>query len=228
MVCLLQTCCAARSRPTGGRPRPQAGFAFARFPLSQSIFGTARSGQGRAVCARRSEPLTARTVLEHGAEGKAGRGSQGVSPWRGSGAAPRAPYRARFLRAASSNPAAAFQSASASTKFGKSSNTQLFFRGQDREVPLSPKLLDQLRSYYRSLKCKTGWIFPSLQARRSDQPITAKAVWHACREATRRAASPSPSTRTRSATASPLICWTAAPNFPPSRFCWDTLTCATP
>jgi len=79
---------------------PQAGFAFARFPLSQSIFGTARSGQGRAVYARRSEPLTARTVLEHQAEGKAGRGSQGVSPWRGSGAAPRAPYRARFLRAA--------------------------------------------------------------------------------------------------------------------------------
>ena len=59
--------------------------------------------------------------------------------------------------------------------------------GKDREVPLSPKLLDQLRTYYRSLKSKTGWIFPSLQRRRSDQPITAKAIWHACREATRRA-----------------------------------------
>ena len=100
MFCLLLSCRAARGRPKGGRREPQKGFAFARFPLSQSVFGTARSRQGRAGFARRSEPLTARTVLEHRAEGKAGRGSQGVSPWRGSGAAPRAPYRARFLRAA--------------------------------------------------------------------------------------------------------------------------------
>jgi len=59
--------------------------------------------------------------------------------------------------------------------------------GKDREVPLSPKLLEQLRTYYRSVKVRNGWIFPSLQTRRSDQPITQKAVWHACREATRRA-----------------------------------------
>ena len=101
-----------RGRPTGGRIRPQAGFAVARFPLSESIFGTARSRPGRAGCARRrkifsgvekifrSAPWTVRTVLEDGAEGKAGRRFQGVSPWRGSGAAPRAPYRARFWRAA--------------------------------------------------------------------------------------------------------------------------------
>jgi hypothetical protein len=37
MFCLLQTCRAARSRPTGGRTEPQKGFAFARFPyLSES------------------------------------------------------------------------------------------------------------------------------------------------------------------------------------------------
>ncbi len=59
--------------------------------------------------------------------------------------------------------------------------------GKNRDVPLSPKLLDQLRTYYRSMKCKNGWLFPSLQIRRRDQPITSKAVWHACREATRRA-----------------------------------------
>src|SRR5689334_1233338 len=59
--------------------------------------------------------------------------------------------------------------------------------GKDREVPLSPKLLEQLRTYYRSVKQKNGWMFPSLQSRRPNQPITAKAVWHACREATRRA-----------------------------------------
>jgi len=45
-------------------------FAFAPFPFSEWIFGTARSGQGRAYFAWRSEPLTARTVLEHGREGK--------------------------------------------------------------------------------------------------------------------------------------------------------------
>ena len=59
--------------------------------------------------------------------------------------------------------------------------------GKDREVPLSPKLLAQLQTYYRSVKVRNGWLFPSLQNRRPDQPITHKAVWHACREATRRA-----------------------------------------
>jgi site-specific recombinase XerD len=59
--------------------------------------------------------------------------------------------------------------------------------GKDREVPLSPKLLDQLRTYYRSVRRRNGWLFPSLQTRRPNQPITPKAVWHACREATRRA-----------------------------------------
>lgn len=59
--------------------------------------------------------------------------------------------------------------------------------GKDREVPLSAKLLDQLRTYYRSLKRKNGWLFPSLQMRRVDQPITNKAVWHVCRQASHRA-----------------------------------------
>jgi site-specific recombinase XerD len=59
--------------------------------------------------------------------------------------------------------------------------------GKDREVPLSPKLYQQLRTYYRSVRRRNGWLFPSLQTRRPDQPITQKTVWHACREATRRA-----------------------------------------
>jgi integrase len=59
--------------------------------------------------------------------------------------------------------------------------------GKDREVPLTPKLLDQLRTYYRSVRRRNGWLFPSLQTRRPNEPITHKAVWHACREATRRA-----------------------------------------
>jgi integrase/recombinase XerD len=59
--------------------------------------------------------------------------------------------------------------------------------GKDREVPLSPKLYEQLRTYYRSVRQRNGWLFPSLQKRRPGQPITQKVVWHACREATRRA-----------------------------------------
>ena len=59
--------------------------------------------------------------------------------------------------------------------------------GKDREVPLSPKLHEQLRSYYRSVRHRNGWLFPSLQRRRPDQPITPKAVWYACRDAARRA-----------------------------------------
>jgi integrase/recombinase XerD len=59
--------------------------------------------------------------------------------------------------------------------------------GKDREVPLSLKLLEQLRIYYRSLKHKTGWVFPSLQERHRGEPMTDKAVWHACEFAARRA-----------------------------------------
>ena len=59
--------------------------------------------------------------------------------------------------------------------------------GKDREVPLSPRLYQQLRTYYRSVRRRNGWLFPSLQTRRPEQPITQKTVWHACREATRRA-----------------------------------------
>ncbi len=59
--------------------------------------------------------------------------------------------------------------------------------GKDREVPLSPKLHEQLRAYYRSVRRRNGWLFPSLQTRRPDQPVTQKTVWYACRDAARRA-----------------------------------------
>jgi integrase len=58
---------------------------------------------------------------------------------------------------------------------------------KSREVPLSPKLLDQLRTYYRSLQRRNGWMFPSRLVKRPNDPITQKAVWHACRESMRRA-----------------------------------------
>ena len=56
-----------------------------------------------------------------------------------------------------------------------------------REVPLSQKLLDQLRHYYGSLKRRNGWMFPSLQLKRPQDAITDKVVWHACRVSARRA-----------------------------------------
>ena len=59
--------------------------------------------------------------------------------------------------------------------------------GKDRDVPLSEKLREQLRTHYRAVRQRNGWLFPSLQTRRPDQPITQKAVWHACRLASRRA-----------------------------------------
>jgi integrase/recombinase XerD len=54
---------------------------------------------------------------------------------------------------------------------------------QDREVPLSPKLLDTLRVYWRWMKPKT-FLFPgTVNGRRADVPITSNVVWLACRQA---------------------------------------------
>jgi integrase/recombinase XerD len=58
---------------------------------------------------------------------------------------------------------------------------------KSREVPLSPKLLDQLRLYYGSLKRHNGWMFPSLQRKRPKDAVTEKTVWHACRVSAERA-----------------------------------------
>ena len=51
---------------------------------------------------------------------------------------------------------------------------------RDRDVPLSPKLLEELRSWWR-LKKPRGYLFPSTAGQRGvDQPISDKTVWHAC------------------------------------------------
>jgi integrase/recombinase XerD len=57
---------------------------------------------------------------------------------------------------------------------------------KDRDVTLSPRLLEVLRAYWRWRKPKT-YLFPSYQRKRSEQPISAKTVWYAVREAARRA-----------------------------------------
>ena len=59
--------------------------------------------------------------------------------------------------------------------------------GRDRYVPLSPKLLETLREYWRWMKPKT-WLFPgAVDGWRADKPITPKVVWDACRSAAERA-----------------------------------------
>ncbi|HEY0724236.1 MAG TPA: site-specific tyrosine recombinase/integron integrase [Pyrinomonadaceae bacterium] len=57
---------------------------------------------------------------------------------------------------------------------------------KDRDVTLSPRLLEVLRAYWRWRKPKT-YLFPSSQRKRSEHPISAKTVWYAVREAARRA-----------------------------------------
>jgi integrase/recombinase XerD len=60
--------------------------------------------------------------------------------------------------------------------------------GKDREVPLSPTLHQELRQHYRRLARKPQlWLFPGGRNHTSDDPITDKVVWLACRNAAERA-----------------------------------------
>jgi len=58
---------------------------------------------------------------------------------------------------------------------------------RDRDVPLSAKLLETLREYWRWMKPQT-YLFPgTLNQWRADVPISAKMAWHACHQAAERA-----------------------------------------
>jgi site-specific recombinase XerD len=59
---------------------------------------------------------------------------------------------------------------------------------KDRDVLLSPRLLDELRQHWRRLRKPSVWLSPSRYGRSSDRPITPKGIYHACKEAARRAA----------------------------------------
>ena len=56
---------------------------------------------------------------------------------------------------------------------------------KDRDLPLSPTLLENLRVYWRRLKPRT-YLFPSRMYRDHEQPISDKAVWLACTEAAKK------------------------------------------
>jgi len=60
-------------------------------------------------------------------------------------------------------------------------------KGQkDRDVTLSPRLLEVLCAYWKWRKPKT-YLFPSYHSKRREQPISSKTVYYAVREAARRA-----------------------------------------
>src|SRR6266702_1485745 len=57
---------------------------------------------------------------------------------------------------------------------------------KDRDLPLSPALLETLRAYWRWLKPRT-YLFPSRMHRDCERPISDKTVWQACIKAAKRA-----------------------------------------
>ena len=57
---------------------------------------------------------------------------------------------------------------------------------KDRDVMLSPVLLEALREHWRRLKPKT-WLFPGNRSHTGPGPITSKVIWHACHQAALRA-----------------------------------------
>jgi site-specific recombinase XerD len=59
--------------------------------------------------------------------------------------------------------------------------------GHDRDVPLSEKLLETLRVYWRWMKPKR-YLFPgTVKNWRADVPVTTKVPWEACQQAAKRA-----------------------------------------
>jgi integrase/recombinase XerD len=57
---------------------------------------------------------------------------------------------------------------------------------KDRDVTLSPRLLEVLRDYWKWRKPKT-YLFPSYHSKRREQPISSRTVYYAVCEAARRA-----------------------------------------
>jgi integrase/recombinase XerD len=59
---------------------------------------------------------------------------------------------------------------------------------KDRDVMLSPKLLEALREYWRGLRRKPrNWLFPGGRSHTGDRHISPKTIWNACGSAAQRA-----------------------------------------
>jgi site-specific recombinase XerD len=60
--------------------------------------------------------------------------------------------------------------------------------GKDRDIVLSPRLLEELQQHSQRLRRESAvWLFPGGTHHTADTPITNKVVWHACRESAKRA-----------------------------------------
>lgn len=59
---------------------------------------------------------------------------------------------------------------------------------KDRDVMLSPTLLEALREHWRSLRRKPKtWLFPGNRWHTGEKPIDTKVIWMACKQAAKRA-----------------------------------------
>src|ERR1700688_609443 len=59
---------------------------------------------------------------------------------------------------------------------------------KDRDIMLSPKLLETLREHWRGLQRKpSAWLFPGNPWHTVDTPVTTKVVWDACKKAAQQA-----------------------------------------
>ena len=89
---------------------------------------------------------------------------------------------------------------------------------RDRDVPLSPKLLEALREYWRWKK-PTIYLFPSTAGQRGvDAPISDKVVWWAVQKQHAAPASRERLVHIRSDIHSPRSCWRPERIFEPSSF----------
>jgi integrase len=60
--------------------------------------------------------------------------------------------------------------------------------GKDRDIVLSPHLLEEFKQHYRRLRRKPAeWLFPGGRHHTAEYPISDKVVWYACCEAAKRA-----------------------------------------
>ena len=70
---------------------------------------------------------------------------------------------------------------------------------KDRDVMLSPRLLEELRQHWLRLRRKTsGWLFPGNRWHTANHPIDAKTLYHACQGAAKHAGQSWRNTRHRS------------------------------
>src|ERR1039458_5323154 len=105
------------------------------------------------------------------------------------------PKKARHLPSILSPEEVALLIDSALTRFHRILLMTLYGTGvrrgkgcQDRDVMLSPVLLEALRDYWRGLKRKpTDWLCPGGPCHTAPRPITPKTVWYACQKAAQRA-----------------------------------------